>query len=93
VSVRITAENVSDVAGVFRGVLNVAGLGAAYVPYAFALDGDPSETVVWEKQFDEHPPDGAESVGFYLKTVAGGRSVEAAVRSGTARTKSATVTQ
>ena len=93
VSVRVAAENISGVVGVFRGVLNVAGLGAAYVPYAFSLDAEPGETVVWEKRFDEHPPEGAESVGFYLKTVVGERSVEAAVGNGTARTESATVTQ
>jgi hypothetical protein len=81
VTARVAATNVSDVAGVFRGVLNVAGLGAAYVPYAFARDAAPGETVVWERRFDERPPESAESVWFHLRTVAGARNAEAAVES------------
>jgi hypothetical protein len=81
---RVAAENVSDVAGVFKGVLNVANLGAAYVPYAFELDAEPGETVIWEKTFDERPPDGADAVGFFLDTVAGDREVRAPVGVGTA---------
>ena len=81
---RVAAENVSDVAGVFKGVLNVANLGAAYVPYAFELDAEPGETVTWEKTFDERPPDGADAVGFFLDTVAGDREGRAPVGVGTA---------
>jgi hypothetical protein len=81
---RVAAENVSDVAGVFKGVLNVANLGAAYVPYAFELDAEPGETVTWEKTFDERPPDGADAVGFFLYTVAGDREGRAPVAVGTA---------
>lgn len=81
---RVVAENVSDVAGTFRGVLNVANLGAAYVPYAFELDAEPGETVTWEKTFDERPPDGADSVGFFLYTVAGDRERRVPVDVGTA---------
>jgi hypothetical protein len=84
VSVRVAAENVSDVVGVFRGVLNVANLSAAYVPYAFEVDADPGETVVWEKRFDDRPPEAAEAVGFQLYTVAGDREVRAPVAVGTA---------
>jgi hypothetical protein len=76
---RVAAENVSDVGGVFRGVLNVAGLGAAYVPYAFERDAEPGETVSWEKSFDEHPPDVVDSVGFSLYTVAGDSEEQATV--------------
>ena len=79
VSVRVAAENVSEVPGVFRGVLNVANLVAAYAPYPFALDTDPGETVVWEKTFTEGPPPSAPSVGFFLDTVAGERDVRATV--------------
>lgn len=97
VSVRIAAENVSDVAGTFRGVLNVAGLGAAYVPYAFELDADPGETVAWEKQFDETPSTSTDSpVEFFLDTVAGGREIRVPVESreeAATRTENATVTQ
>jgi hypothetical protein len=81
VSVRVVAENVSDVGGVFRGVLNVAGLNFAYAPYPFALDAASGETVVWEKTFREGPSRDVESVGFFLDTVAGGTEVRATVRS------------
>jgi hypothetical protein len=83
VEARVVAENVSDVAGVFRGVLNVAGLVAAYAPYPFALDADPGETVTWEKTFDDRPPESVDSVGFFLYTVAGDRERRAAVSDGT----------
>jgi hypothetical protein len=79
VSVRIAAENVSEVPGVFRGVLNVANLQYAYAPYPFALETEPGEVVVWEKTFDETPPEGVGSVGFFLDTVAGDREVRATV--------------
>jgi hypothetical protein len=80
VSVRVAAENVSEVPGVFRGVLNVANLQYAYAPYPFALETEPGEVVVWEKTFDETPPEGVGSVGFFLETVAGGTEVRATVR-------------
>jgi hypothetical protein len=80
VSVRVVAENVSDVAGVFKGVLNVAGLNFAYAPYPFALDAAPGETVVWEQTFRDGPSRDVESVGFFLETVAGGTEVRATVR-------------
>ncbi|WP_380674399.1 hypothetical protein [Salinigranum sp. GCM10025319] len=83
VSVRVAAENVSDVPGVFRGVLNVANLVAAYAPYPFALDADPGETVVWEQTFTEGPSPSAPSVGFFLDTVAGERDVRATVGTAT----------
>ncbi len=70
----------SDVVGVFKGVLNVAGLVVAYAPYPFALDADPGETVTVEKTFDDRPP---ESVGFFLYTVAGDRERRAAASDGT----------
>lgn len=82
VTARVVAENVSEVAGTFRGVLNVAGLIAAYAPYPFALDADPGETVTWEKTFDERPPHSG-TVGFFLYTVAGDRETRAPVVSGT----------
>lgn len=81
VSVRVSAENVSDVSGTFRGVLNVTNLVAAYAPYPFALDAAPGETVVWEKTFREGPSRDVESVGFFLETVAGETEVRATVRS------------
>ncbi|AUV80468.1 hypothetical protein C2R22_01355 [Salinigranum rubrum] len=80
VSVRVTAENVGDVPGTFRGVLNVTNLVAAYAPYPFALDADPGETVVWEETFREGPSRGVESVGFFLYTVGGNRERRATVR-------------
>jgi hypothetical protein len=92
IEARVVAENVSDVAGVFRGVLNVAGLVAAYAPYPFELDADPGETVTWEKTFDERPPESVDSVGFFLYTVAGDREVNATVASGTTVTTSGTET-
>jgi hypothetical protein len=79
VSVRVAAENVADVPGTFRGVLNVANLGIAYAPYPFALDADPGETVVWEHTFGQRPPRAADSIGFLLDTVAGERETRATV--------------
>jgi hypothetical protein len=83
VSVRVAVANVSGVAGVFRGVLNVANLQYAYAPYPFALDAAPGETVAWERTFDRTPPERADSIGFFLDTVAGNRETRAPVQHGT----------
>ena len=92
VSVRVVAENVSDVAGVFRGVLNVAGLNFTYAPYPFELRTEPGETAVWEKTFREGPSKDTESVGFFLETVAGGKEVRVPVGKD-AETETATGTE
>ena len=83
----VTVENVGDVAGTFRGVLNVAGGKYAMYPYPFALDVPPGERGTWRREFStaEENLDGpGDGMQFDLRTAVGIRESSLEVVAGTA---------
>jgi hypothetical protein len=77
VSVRVVAENVSEVAGVFRGVRNVANLRIAYTPYPFALETAPGETADRRHTFERVPERATGEARFVLESAGDGHRIVA----------------
>lgn len=83
--VTVTVRNAGDVAGRFRGVLNTAGVDAAYAPHPFVLDADPGEERTWV--YRGRAPDVGREVGFHLRTPVGDRDATVTVSGGTTPTR------
>ncbi|QLG62572.1 hypothetical protein [Halorarum salinum] len=77
----VTARNVGDVPGAFRGVLNVEGGVAAYAPYSFELELDADEEASWTKEFGSDVTRPAVLMRHHLKTPAGDRDAKTEVSS------------
>lgn len=77
-SVSVTAENIGETTGTFRGVLNVAEVEYAVYPYPFELELDPGESATWTKEYG--PEAGLNEAGdtgsFDLRTPVGERGGE-----------------
>ncbi|MBP1987436.1 hypothetical protein [Halolamina salifodinae] len=77
-SVSVTAENIGETTGTFRGVLNVAGVEYAVYPYPFELELDPGESATWTREYG--PESGLNEAGdtgsLDLRTPVGDRGGE-----------------
>lgn len=85
--VGVEVRNTGEVAGRFRGVLNTAGIGAAYAPHPFVLEVAPGESATWS--YRDRAPETGRNVGFYLRTPVGDREASPEVTTNTS-TPSAT---
>jgi hypothetical protein len=71
--VSVEVRNTGEVTGRFRGVLNTAGIGAAYAPHPFVLEIEPDESGTWS--YRDRAPEADRNVGLYLRTPVGDREV------------------
>ena len=78
--VSVTAENVGETNGVFRGSLNQVA--PAYAPYPFALSIPAGERRTWTRTFGRHLS-GVDRMDFRLRTPVGDREASVAVASDT----------
>lgn len=84
---RVTVENVGNVAGTFRGVLNAAGGRYAFYPYPFELDLPVGGRTTWTKEFPagmDGLDEPGEAMRLHLRTAAGDRHREVECVAGTA---------
>ncbi|MFC4552552.1 hypothetical protein, partial [Halorussus sp. GCM10023401] len=78
--VSVTAENVGETDGVFRGSLNQES--PTYAPYPFALSIPAGERRTWTRTFGRHLGGDVDRMDFDLRTPVGDREASVTVASG-----------
>lgn len=78
----VVVKNTADVAGTFRGVLNVADLTYAYAPYPFTLDITAGGRARWTRTFQVNESEDAARIGLFLRTPVADTEQQVDVRDG-----------